>query len=1508
VRLTQEAAAPAAGRRARRFDWVGIGIPALIAYVPLLFTHPGMVGADTKTYLYLNPGKLLSEAPYLWNTQIGLGTVTHQNIGYLWPMGPFYFLFDLLNVPDWVAQRLWISTVIFLAGMGVRFLLRTLDWGALPARKAGVLVATLAYMLSPYLLNYSARISVILLPWTALPWLIGLTVRAVRRGGWLDPALFALVVLTVGGVNATALLLIGLGPLLWLVHVVVIDREASARRAIGVALRIGVLTIGASVWWIAGLWSQGKYGLPVTRYTETYRVIADASSATEVMRGLGYWLFYGNDKLGPWIEPSVTYTRNAFFLALSYGVPLLAMLSAALLRWRYRAFFLTLVLFGTLAAVAGHPWNGSSFLGGVFTDFTRTDAGLALRSTPRAVPLIALGLSVCLGAGVAALGRLRPRLTWPTAGIVAMLVIVNLPTLWNGQMVAANLERPEDVPSYWNDVARQLTETDDGTRALEIPGADFASYRWGNTIDPITPGLTTRQYAARELFLYGTSPSADLQLAVDQRYQEDTMEPEAIAPLARLVGGGDIVVRNDLMYERYRLARPRHLWQIVTAAPGLDEPIGFGPTDRNVAGPEFPLRDEIELATPPGWEDPPAVAVFGVQDRLLPIRTFGAARPVILSGSADGIVDVASLGGLHSAQGLFYSGSLADQPSVLDQMIASGADLIVTDTNRKQARSWNTTRENVGFTEQAGETLLTYKPGDQRLDLFPNAGDDTQTVSAQVGGARVLATDYGNIGTLTPNDRPVGALDGDPLTAWRVADGGDARGQRLVVVADDPVTTDHIDLLQPQNGIRSRWITRVAMRFDGGEPVVVDLTDESRSAPGQRIEIDSRPFRTLDVEILADTAGDLGTFFGQSGVGFAEIGLAGLRVREVVRPPVDLLRAAGASSQANRLSYIFTRQRSNMAEPVRTDTEIDMTRVVDVPTARSFGLSGQARLNPLARADVLDSLLRVPGAQQGGLTVRTSEALPGALRARGHAAVDGDPGTAWTTPFGGAVGHWIEVTAAAPTSVDRLDLQIVTDGNHSVPTQITVQADGDPSRTRTISIPPVVDGTSPNVPTSVPVTFAPLEGSTFRVSIDEVRPVTTRDWYSERPIEMPAAITELGFSELVADNPATTFDSGCRQDLLAIDGAPVPVRITGTLDEALDRQPLGVVACDDAPLAVTLAASRHELTTAAGRDLGIDIDRILLTSERDGTAMTLSEFKTPVVAPEPPVEVVTRGGVGFDVTVADGTGPRWLSFGQSWSPGWEATVNGRDLGPAVVVDGYANGWRLDPAELGPGPYVVRVDWTPQRTVWGALAVSVGAVLVCLGVIFFAAFRAFRRRRRHGFQPADAAAGRLWAAADETRTRNGHRALPLDPDLSPWPCPLPHHPGVLERASVRATVVAIAVLLAVMLPNLPLSARTLLVAPVVAGVAWVVFRSPRGRGVAGLAAVVAYGLAGAYAVVLGVRRAGSQDFIEIVAPVNALALAAAFLLFVEATRDVIVRRRVPDDGFADPAPPDPEEVP
>ncbi len=360
-----------------------IVVLAALAYVPLLLTAPGVVGADTKPYLYLDPGRLLAGAPYLWLENVGLGTVPHQNIGYLWPMGPYFWLAETIGLPDWVAQRLWLATIMFAAAMGVRSMLRAIGW-----RNGGVFIASLAYMLSPYPLSYVARISVLTLPWAGLGWLISFAARALRIGGWRYPAAFALAAMTIGGTNATSLLLIGLGPVLWLLHAWFSTNpddgvhNVSFPAVAGATIRIGLLTSITALWWVVGLVMQGTYGPPVLRYTETYEAVADSSTATEAFRGLGYWFFYGNDSLGQWIEPSIAYTSRSPLLIISFGLPILALAAAALTRWRNRSFFVLLIVVGGLLTVGGHPYEEGSILGNLFTEFTRTDTGLALRSTP----------------------------------------------------------------------------------------------------------------------------------------------------------------------------------------------------------------------------------------------------------------------------------------------------------------------------------------------------------------------------------------------------------------------------------------------------------------------------------------------------------------------------------------------------------------------------------------------------------------------------------------------------------------------------------------------------------------------------------------------------------------------------------------------------------------------------------------------------------------------------------------------------------------------------------------------------------------------------------------------------------------------------------------------------------------------------------------------------------------------------------------------------------------------
>ena len=388
---------PGAGSGWARWSY---GLLALLCYLPMLLTKPGVVSDDTKTYLYLDPGQWVKASPSMWNPNVALGTVTHQNIGYLFPMGPFFWFFSAVHVPVWVAQRLWLGSILFAAAAGVLYLCRVIDLGG-----TGAIVATIAYAFTPYVIQYAGRISVILLPFAGLPWMVAFVMLAVRHRGWRYPALFAVVVALVSGINASSVIYVAVAPLLWLLSAALITGEATWRRAWEVFWKTGVLSVLVSLWWLAGLSVEGIYGIDILKYTETVEAASSASSASEVIRGLGYWYFYGGDRSGLWTTASAEYTTRVALLAASYVMPAAALIAAAFTRWRHRIYFVLLVVVGLLLSVGPHPYNDPTPLGALDKAFmTKTTAGMALRSTDRATPLVVLGLAMLLGAGVAAVG------------------------------------------------------------------------------------------------------------------------------------------------------------------------------------------------------------------------------------------------------------------------------------------------------------------------------------------------------------------------------------------------------------------------------------------------------------------------------------------------------------------------------------------------------------------------------------------------------------------------------------------------------------------------------------------------------------------------------------------------------------------------------------------------------------------------------------------------------------------------------------------------------------------------------------------------------------------------------------------------------------------------------------------------------------------------------------------------------------------------------------------------
>ena len=221
------------------------------------------------------------------------------------------------------------------------------------------------------------------------------------------------------------------------------------------------------------------------------------------------------------------------------------------------------------------------------------------------------------------------------------------------------------------------------------------------------------------------------------------------------------------------------------------------------------------------------------------------------------------------------------------------------------------------------------------------------------------------------------------------------------------------------------------------------------------------------------------------------------------------------------------------------------------------------------------------------------------------------------------------------------------------------------------------------------------------------------DWYSGLPVDLPVGLVEIDGLPVPAID--LFLQDSCRDDLLMLDGEPVAVRVVGPVEDAVARKPLSIEPCG---LPVRLEAGEHHLETTPGRLTGIDIDRLVL---RSGTAVS------PVVSELlPHVAVLDWNRTSRDLEISAQGSPFWLVLGESFSEGWQLSSDDATVDPApVLIDGFANGWLIDPAGHE-GGLALHLEWTPQRLVRIGLAVSLLTALACLFLV-----RMGPRRRRRG---------------------------------------------------------------------------------------------------------------------------------------------------------------------------------
>ncbi len=1354
--LTTPSTAPVgSGRRHpgwRNPGWVEHLAIAILSFAPQLWSQPGVADSDNKTYLYTDPGRFLRQSVSMWDPTVGLGTVTHEQIGFLWPLGPFFWAVHVLGIPLWVGQRLWVGIILFSAGSGVLYLCRTVGLDG-----PGRFVAAVAYTLSPYWLQDIGRLGSLVFPWAGLGWMIAFVIRGVRAGGWRFPALFALVWFTISGNNASGPIYAAVAPTLWLLYAVFVAREHTLGRAWSTVWRIIVLTAGVSVWWAYGLAIESGYGLNVLGVTEKVSAVAKTSLSSEVLRGLGYWFFYGSDIAGPWAATSAGFTQQLWLIGVSFAVPLIALVAAVVVRWRHRAFFILLIVVGMVLAVGSHPYGAPSTVGGVIKNFmTKTTAGLALRSTDRATPMVLLGLAILLGAGITALARRQQLVGLGLTGVALLTVAAANPPVWNGTTVLDRYIFPTPVPTYVTQAANALNAQNTKTRVLAIPGNNFGGYRYGNTDDPIWPGLLTRPFVTRQQLPLGSLPSYDMTYALDVPMQNLTADPASLAPMARLMSVGDVLVQNDLQYGLYDRPPPQLFWQSLhLPLDGLLPAVGYGAAKAYV--PTIPEVDEATLAAPPNLPWPSPLEVLGVRRPRPVVRAESTSGALLVAGDAVGLAEAGGLGLLDTTSPVLYSGTLDTRPGVLSSALAGGATLVVTDSNRKQSFLWNTVSNNAGITLAASDPEPNIA-----LNIFPKALGDAQSTAQTVGVASVVGVPD------DPDHSAAMAIDGIAGTSWQTHLGVPPVDKLWQMTLSQQHTTGKVTILQPPAGDYqvNQWITRATLSFDGGSPLTVKLGAASHSGGGQVITFPPRTFTTLRITVDATNLSGASKAVQKqaSPVGLAEVGVDGVRAQQVISMPSDLLSRVGPAAQSHRLVLVMTRQRVAPVAPA-ADPEPVLARSFTLPSARTFALTGTARISSMASDDTVDKLVGRPGANNGGVVAYSSQRLPGDLGATASAALDGDPATMWSPGLGvgNQKGAWIQVNRPKSSALDHLDLVVAADGHHSVPTALRIQACDHlaadtrcpaDSSSRQVKLPSVTDTPHRGSTVRVPLRFPALTGKDLTVTVTGVRLKTTTGYSSQAPISLPLGIAELGIPGTRVSPAPASVPGGCRSDLLTVDGTPLSVALSGSTRAALEGDGLTVTPCGPDAAGIALPAGNHVVLSASGATTGFDIDQLALDSGAGGGPAVMGPRSAPLAAPSPgaapTVRVTSETATEMHATVTGATKPYWLVLGQSINKGWKATIDGsgKDLGPSTLIDGFANGWLVTPT--GAGTVSVTLRWTPQRGEDIALVVSALAVMATLVLALARAGdapgprrRSWRSRRRWRSRRARSGRARAW---------------------------------------------------------------------------------------------------------------------------------------------------------------------
>jgi hypothetical protein len=1072
---------------------------AAVAFAIALAQRPGKASSDTKIDLHVDPAGFLADVAGAWSSTGDLGHVQGgQYGGYLFPMGPFFAALHQLGASAWLTQRLWLGTILALAAWGAVKLMDELN--GRPRTRAHA-VAGLLMLLNPYVVVFSARTTVTLLGYAALPWLLVAVRRGIRANPTWWAAAFALIVTASGGgVNAAVTAWMLVGPILLAAY----ERwqgSVTTRAIARFAVRAVAATALVSAWWVMPLLVQSRYGVDFLRFTEQPGTIWSTTSLPESLRLMGYWISYLGVGYGGALRP---YFGDGGVLLFALPVVIAGLLTTAVAltgfawtrRHPYGPFALLLVLAGLLIMVAGFPEGTPLRRASNFT-YNHFLPVQFLRTTYKAGPLVVVGLAVLAGLAAQRVTR-RPLL----AAALILPLVASWPLI-RGRAVDDQLLWDE-IPAAWTQAANHV-DAQEG-RALVLPGQLYAYYDWGGTIDPILPVLAGKPVATRNAVGYADLRATDLEWTTDALVQQRRALPGQLDPLLDLMGARTVIQGADEDRTRSGAAPPAEAADSLAQLGEPDAAWGATRARPRAAG---TLGAPVELPQVRAWDRPGAPGL---------VRVAPQDPETIVDGSAEGV----------AAAGV--RGDFTYAADATPDQIHRARRVVITDSNRRRIFVASRLVQNTGPVLAADE-----EPSVDAAVLDPfGKGSDAQTVAVYGGGIKGVSAPSSPGYPQFPENRPFAALDGDPATHWQADRALTPDRHVLTVTFAAPRDVPFVDL-EPYDDSR---VTVTAVEIAGRRHAVHQGVNRLRlglrgvGALSVRIIVEQRPGPTITA-------------------GIRELAIPGVAATEALRLPVIAERAVPGPTAA--LTYVF--QRTTGDDPFRRDPwhgpsssalvrdrgdgETGLERLFSPPAARTWRMDGWVTTTPHAPDAALDAFVGVRG------TFHTSARFQGRPGFRASSAFDGTP-TPWIGSWQDGRRVWIEWVH--PATLRELTLEPVPGVRRA--TRVRLRSEDAVS-------PPIDVG-----PGGVVRLPRPIAGRRFRLEIlRSAFPAGTPGVQRQRRAVGIAELRGTGVPRVEVPR-AGSLSPRCTALGVSVGGKTVGLAVAGTIADLDAGRPLRVHDCE----------------------------------------------------------------------------------------------------------------------------------------------------------------------------------------------------------------------------------------------------------------------------------------------------------------------------------------------------------